>query len=109
MDLAEPPQEVYTWELPDLIDKTSWVEVNALEHLDEEEHHQTEKRVTEVRKWELFSVCMLIDGVQGWLSGSFSDDDEQELWDVLGSNPALHPWMNDLKKKCCHWPHIVCV
>ena len=50
MDLAEPPQEVYTWELPDLIDKTSWVEVNALEHLDEEEHHQTEKRVTEVRK-----------------------------------------------------------
>ena len=30
-------------------------------------------------------------GVQGWLSGSFSDDAEQELWDVLGSNPALHP------------------
>ena len=27
----------------------------------------------------------------GWLSGSFSDDAEQELWDVLGSNPALHP------------------
>ena len=36
-------------------------------------------------------MCMLIDGVRGWLSGSFSDDDEQELWDVLGSNPALHP------------------
>ena len=32
-----------------------------------------------------------IFGVQGWLSGSFSDDAEQELWDVLGSNPALHP------------------
>ena len=44
-------------------------------------------------------------GVQGWLSGSFSDDAEQELWDALGSNPALHPWMNDLKKKWCHRPH----
>ena len=21
----------------------------------------------------------------------FSDDTEQELWDILGSNPALHP------------------
>ena len=29
----------------------------------------------------------LLIGVQGWLS----DDAEQELWDVLGSNPALHP------------------
>ena len=54
--------------------------------------------------WPLESICLLKgaelaaitnpylpSGVQGWLSGSFSDDDEQELWDVLGSNPALHP------------------
>ena len=27
-------------------------------------------------------------GVAQW---QFSDDAEQELWDVLGSNPALHP------------------
>ena len=27
-------------------------------------------------------------GVAQW---QFSDDVEQELWDVLGSNPALHP------------------
>ena len=43
-------------------------------------------------------ICIICDiqcsagvyWVQGWLSGSFSDDAEQELWDVLGSNPALH-------------------
>ena len=38
----------------------------------------------------MFIVNQLV-GVQGWLSGSFSDDAEQELWDVLGSNPALYP------------------
>ena len=27
-------------------------------------------------------------GVAQW---QFSDDTEQEIWDVLGSNPALHP------------------
>ena len=27
-------------------------------------------------------------GVAQW---QFSEDAEQELWDVLGSNPALHP------------------
>ena len=30
-------------------------------------------------------------GVQGWLSGSLVMMQKQELWDVLGSNPALHP------------------
>ena len=30
-------------------------------------------------------------GVQGWLSGSFSDDGEQELWNVLGSTQPCIP------------------
>ena len=30
-------------------------------------------------------------GVQGWLSGSFSDDAEQELWNVLGSTQPCIP------------------
>ena len=35
----------------------------------------------------LFGI-VLGAGVAQW---QFSDDAEQELWDVLGSNPALHP------------------
>ena len=39
------------------------------------------------------TVCNLDVGYRGagvaqW---QFSDDAEQEIWDVLGSNPALHP------------------
>ena len=30
-------------------------------------------------------------GVQGWLSGSSSDDAEQELWNVLGSTQPYTP------------------
>ena len=38
-----------------------------------------------------YRVVYVYIGVQGWLSGSFSDNAEQGLWYVLGSNPALHP------------------
>ena len=44
--------------------------------------------------------CVLIQGIN-WgaemAHWQFSDDAEQELWDVLGSNPAPAP-LNDLKK-----------
>ena len=42
-------------------------------------------------------------GVAGVAQWQFSDDAEQELWDVLASNPALHP------KKSPASDHTVCL
>ena len=62
MDLAEPPQEEYTWELPDLVDKTTRrAEVNTMEHFDEDEHLKLEKRVTEVSSYALAVFCVHAD------------------------------------------------
>ena len=62
MDLAKSPQEEYTWELPDLVDKTTRrAEVNTVEHFDEDEHLKLEKRVTEVSSYALAVFCVYAD------------------------------------------------